>query len=235
MVQKRSDLKILKLEGRDVPLAVRRVRHARNMTLRLDEASGAFRLSLPYGVALADGLAFAERRGPWMAAQLASLPPRIAFRAGAVIPILGLDHRIRHDRQARRGVWREPGQLWVSGFPEHLPRRVADYLKAEARRELSRRALAKAEAIGRRVAKITLRDTRSRWGSCTAEGQIAFSWRLILAPEAVLDYVVAHEVAHLAHLDHGPGFWRLAATLTADVAGPRRWLKNNGGSLLRYG
>ncbi len=218
-----------------MPLAVRRVRHARNMTLRLDEASGAFRLSLPYGVALADGLEFAERRGPWMMAQLASLPPRIAFLAGVRIPILGRDHVIRHDAGARRGVWREPGAIWVSGFPEHLPRRVADYLKSEAKRELTRRTLAKAELIGRQVARISLRDTRSRWGSCTSEGQIAFSWRLILAPEEVLDYVVAHEVAHLAHLNHGPGFWRLAAKLTADVTGPRRWLKENGGCLLRYG
>ena len=205
------------------------------MTLRLDEASGAFRLSLPYGVALAKGLAFAERRGPWMVAQLASLPPRIAFQAGASIPVLGRDHVIHHEPHARRGVWREPGAIWVSGFPEHLARRVADYLKSEARRELTHRTLAKAGLIGRQVAKITLRDTRSRWGSCTSEGQISFSWRLILAPEEVLDYVVAHEVAHLAHLNHGPGFWRLAASLTAEVTGPRRWLKENGGSLLRYG
>ena len=80
-----------------------------------------------------------------------------------------------------------------------------------------------------------MRDTVSRWGSCTARGDLAFSWRLILAPEAVLDYVAAHEVAHLKHLNHGPRFWALVAHLTAEVDGPRRWLKANGTRLLRYG
>ena len=235
MVQKASNLKILRIEGQEVSLAVRRVRRARNMTLRLDEAAGAFRLSLPYGVTLAEGLAFAERRGAWMATQLSALPPRIAFQVGAEIPVLGHDHVIRHDPSARRGVWREADSIWVSGFAEHVPRRVADYLRSEAKHELTGRTLAKARQIGRQVARISLRDTRSRWGSCTSEGEIAFSWRLILAPEAVLDYVVAHEVAHLTHLDHGAGFWDLATTLTAEVAGPRRWLKENGSRLLRYG
>jgi predicted metal-dependent hydrolase len=203
MANKQSNLNILRLGEREVTLMLRRVRGARRMTLRLDEAAGAFHLSLPYGVALTEGLDFAAHRRRWILAQLAALPPRVAFAAGAEIPLFGVPHVIRHDPGARRGAWREAGTIWVSGFAEHLPRRVTDFLKAEARRELTARAHGKAAEIGRRVAKVSLRDTRSRWGSCSAEGEIGFSWRLILAPEAVLDYVVAHEVAHLAHMNHG--------------------------------
>jgi predicted metal-dependent hydrolase len=235
MANKQSNLKILRLGECEVTLMLRRVRGARRMTLRLDEAAGAFHLSLPYGVALTEGLDFAARRRRWILAQLAALPPRVAFAAGAEIPLFGVPHVIRHDPGARRGAWREAGTIWVSGFAEHLPRRVTDFLKAEARRELTARAHGKAAEIGRRVAKVSLRDTRSRWGSCSAEGEIGFSWRLILAPEAVLDYVVAHEVAHLAHMNHGPRFWRLVAKLTPEVAGPRHWLKANGCRLHRYG
>lgn len=235
MVDKQSNLNILSLEGREVPLAIRRTRGARHMTLRLDEASGTIRLGLPYGIALAEGLDFARSRSRWILCQIDALPPRVAFVEGAVVPILGRPHVIRHAPEARRGAWCDQGMLWVSGFAEHLPRRVADHLKAEAHRELTGRSHAKAARIARRVAKINLRDTRSRWGSCTAEGEIGYSWRLILAPESVLDYVVAHEVAHLAHLNHGKRFWALVRTLTAEVAGPRRWLKDNGSRLLRYG
>ena len=116
-----------------------------------------------------------------------------------------------------------------------MARRVRDFLMAEARRELGERARAKAERIGARVAAVTIRDTRSRWGSCSATGRLSFSWRLILTPEPVLDYVVGHEVAHLREMNHSPRFWALCAELTAEVAGPRVWLKANGARLLRYG
>ncbi len=235
MVEKLSNLNILRLEDREVPLLVRRVRRARHITLRLDEAAGVVRMGIPYGVALAEGLDFARQRGRWLLAQLESLPPRVAFVAGAEIPILGVPHLICHVPASRRGVWREAGRLQVSGFAEHLPRRVTDFLKAEARRELSARTRDKAARAGRSVARVSLRDTRSRWGSCSPEGEIGYSWRLILAPEAVLDYVAAHEVAHLVHMSHGPRFWALTGKLTAEVAAPRRWLKDNGARLLRYG
>jgi hypothetical protein len=235
MANKRSNLKILRLEGIEVPLVVRRNPRARRLTLRLDQASGAAQLSLPRGVALAEGLNFARSRSDWIRAQLETLPPRVTFAAGAQVPYLGDAHVIRHAPGARRGVWREAGTIWVSGFAEHLARRATDFFKGEARRELSERARDKAAGIGRQVSRVSIRDTRSRWGSCSSDGELNFSWRLILAPEAVLDYVVAHEVAHLVHLNHGPRFWALVATLTAEVAGPRRWLRENGGALLRYG
>ena len=235
MVRKGDSLHTLSLEGRELPVRVRRNRRARRITLSLDPASRVFRLSLPRAVALSEGLDFAAEKRGWMRDRLDELPTRVVFAADVSVPFLGTPHRIVHEPGARRGVWREAETIRVSGRAEHLPRRVHDFLKGEARREIACRAHDKARRLDRAVARITLRDTRSRWGSCAADGNLNFSWRLILAPEEVLDYVVAHEVAHLVHHDHGPRFWALVAELTPAVARPRRWLRAGGAELLRYG
>ncbi len=235
MAVEASNLKILDLGAEQVPLAVKRHARARRLTLRLDPTSGRFHLVLPRGVPLAEGLDFARRRQDWILGQLDSLPPRVPFAEGALIPYLGQDHEIVHRPEARGGVWRAAGQICVTGFAEHLPRRVVDFLKKEARRELGERVREKAARVERRVARVALRDTHSRWGSCARDGRINFSWRLILAPESVLDYVVAHEVAHLVHMNHSRDFWRLTDRLTEDAPGAKQWLRQHGASLLRYG
>jgi predicted metal-dependent hydrolase len=117
----------------------------------------------------------------------------------------------------------------------HLARRVRDYLVAQARSELASRARRLAARIGHNVARVSVRDTKSRWGSCSGRGNLSFSWRLILVPEPVIDYVVAHEVAHLAEMNHGPRFWRLVESLSPDSAAPRAWLKRHRNRLLSYG
>ncbi len=235
MSGKRSNLNILRIEDQDVPVTVTRHPRARRLTLRLDPVAGELRLALPRGVALSEGLDFAQQRSDWILTQLEALPPRVAFADGAEIPFLGETHKISHDPRARRGVWRERHSIRVSGQIEHLPRRITDFLKAEARRELTNRTHVKATQIDRHVTRVSLRDTQSRWGSCSVDGCINFSWRLILAPAAVLDYVVAHEVAHLVHMNHGPRFWALVEKLTAETEAPRRWLRQNGATLLRFG
>ncbi len=225
---------------------------------------GGLCLTLPPGVELAEGLAFVERSRDWIAQRLRRLPEPIPLAAGTRIPVLGEELLIQHAPWSRRPPWRErPGAegkggaegkageggkggeggiLWVGGAAEHLPRRVGDHLKAEARREIAARARAKAAALPtlaprdhRRLGRITLRDTRSRWGSCSHRGDLNFSWRLVFAPLAVLDYVVAHEVAHLAHLDHSPAFWRLCDALSEEPGWTKAWLKRHGAGLLRYG
>ncbi len=226
---------ILCPQGREIPLDLLHDARARRITLRLEPAAGRFTLVLPRGAALEEGLGFARQKARWMARQLADLPPRVPFAPGAVLPLLGEEHVIRHLPEARRGTWREAGEIRVSGFLDYLPRRVADFLKREARAEITERAHDKAARIERVITGMTLRDTRSRWGSCNSEGRLNFSWRLILTPEPVLDYVVAHEVAHLKHLHHGPRFWSLVAKLTDDMDGARRWLRDNGNGLHRYG
>jgi predicted metal-dependent hydrolase len=228
------DTNVLRIAEREIPLLVTRNPRARRISIRLDGV-GAVRLVLPKRTPLRHGLDFAEGKADWIVGHLDSLPALVPFEPGAVVPVLGVEHVIRHRATARRGVWRAEGVIWVSGEAPHLARRVRDFLKAEARREISARAHAKAMIVGRPVRRITLRDTTSRWGSCGADGNLSFSWRLILAPETVLDYVVAHEIAHLKEMNHGRRFWALVARLNGDVGRPRRWLRDRGDHLLRYG
>jgi predicted metal-dependent hydrolase len=166
------------------------------------------------------------------------MPEHVAFADGAIVPVLGTPHRIRHLGKrvtGARSVTIADGEIRVVGRAPHVARRVRDHLIALARQELGRRARALAGRIDRRLTRITVRDTKSRWGSCSASGALAFSWRLILAPEAVLDYVVAHEVAHLAEMNHGPRFWRVVEMLSPGSARQRGWLSRNRARLLRYG
>jgi len=122
----------------------------------------------------------------------------------------------------------------VEGQPEHTPRRLLDWLKREARRKIDERVWIYAEQLGVTPKRITIRDTTSRWGSCSSTRSLSFSWRLILAPASVLDYVVAHEVSHLRELNHRPRFWRLVETLVADIDKSQNWLSENGTMLHRY-
>ncbi len=225
----------LRLEDREVPLELSRHPRARRITLRLNPDGDGVRLVLPNRTPIREAIDFAERNSGWILKHLAKVPARIPFAEGAVIPLLGRHHLVVHDAAARCGVRCEAGVLRVAGQPEHLARRVSDFLKRAARAEIGTRARDKAARIERRVGRIALRDTRSRWGSCNADGDLNFSWRLILAPEAVLDYVVAHEVAHLVHLNHSRRFWKLADSLTPDMAGAKAWLARHSAELWRYG
>ncbi len=200
-------------------------------------ARGRVVLTAPRTVGRRQATDFLIRHEGWLKARLENMPAARPFAHGAIVPVMGVPHRIEGDATRLRGlVERKDGTLVVRGAAEHLPRRLADFLKNEARREIESRARAKAAMLGRPIAAVTLRDTRSRWGSCSHTGRLAFSWRLILAPEFVLDYVVAHEVAHLAELNHGPRFWKLCAQLTqSDTKSARAWLKRHGAELHAYG
>jgi predicted metal-dependent hydrolase len=218
-----------------LPILVRRNRRAARMTLRLSPDGQAARLSLPAWLPLREGLAFVESRRDWLLARLAAQPKQHPLGHGATIPLRGVLHRIQHAPEARRGVWVEAEVIYVSGLPEHLPRRLLDWLKSEARREISAQVGKFAAAAGVKPGRLSIRDTRSRWGSCNQRGDLSFCWRFVLAPSFVLDYVVAHEVAHMAELNHGPRFWGLVSQLIADVAGAKSWLRRHGAELHRYG
>ena len=227
---------LLAVDDQLVPLVFQPNKRARRIIIRLDQFQARVVVVLPARATRDQGRRFALLNKGWIADRLAALPPAVAFAHGATIPYLGVPYRIRHRTGARGTVWRESGEIHVAGQPEHLPRRLEDWLKREARREIERRAFAKAELLGRRIARITLRDPRSRWGSCSPSGELSFSWRLVLAPRRVLDYVVAHEVAHLKEMNHGPRFWRLTAELTrADIDEARAWLHEEGPGLHRFG
>lgn len=226
---------VLRIGEREVALKLRRHARARRITLRVDPSGEAMQLVLPERASVELGLEFAESKADWIVNQLDSQPPRVPFAPGSVFPILGRPHHIRHQEDGRFGVYREAGEVFVAGRLEHLPRRVNDFIKREAADEVSLRAHEKAERIGHKISRLSFRDMRSRWGSCSDDGRLTFSWRLIFAPDSVLDYVVAHEVAHLKILNHSNKFWALARSLTSDLEGSRKWLRRNGDQLLRYG
>jgi len=224
----------LDIDGQAVPLRIRRHARARRLILRIDEDTGGAIVTIPKRTAMRDGVNMAKRKSAWIAAQLKRRGQPLAFEDGLEIPLLGEMLTVRHDPRARTTQCQ--GQdIFVSGRVEHLPRRLLDWLKAQARAQFSTRANEKALSLDLRVSRITVRDTRSRWGSCTAGGQLNFSWRLVLAPEFVLDYVVAHEVAHLVHKNHGPDFWALTETLTDRTREAKAWLNAHGRDLHRYG
>ena len=229
------DTRALMLEGRSVPLLVRRSRRARRITLRIDQKRDAVALVLPWRAAESEGLRFAATKARWLLARLDELPPKVAFVDGARVPVRGIAHRIRHRPEMRGTVWVENGELHVAGDQRHLARRVTDWLKREAREEIAARCRALARALGVKVSRISLRDTETRWGSCSAAGALAFSWRLILAPLSVLEYVVAHEVAHLKEMNHSRRFWQIVARLHPAPGRARSWLRREGTALQRYG
>ena len=220
-----------------VPVRVRVSRRARRMALKIDAVGDAVELVLPPRTSLPRALNFLKSNREWVESRLAALPPRVTFTEGEHVPILGVPHRIRCVTRSREHgpVWIEGRELRVTGQGPHVARRVRDFLKEHARAELGRRARRLAQQIGKSVGRITVRDTTTRWGSCSANGNMAFSWRLIMAPEAVLNYVVAHEVAHLAEMNHGPRFWRLVERLAPDFERHRDWLNQNRAWLLRIG
>jgi hypothetical protein len=218
------------------PLSIRISPRARRIGLRIDAAERKVDLVLPRGVPAAHGLRFLASKRRWIAARLEALPRPVPFVEGAIVPVLGIPHRIRREFDADAPpVAIVEGEIRVRGDPTHLARRVRDYLMAVARAELAGRARRLAARIERQVARVNVRDTKSRWGSCSGRGNLSFCWRLIFAPEPVLDYVVAHEVAHLAEMNHGPRFWRLVEKLAPDSAMPRAWLKQHRSGLFSYG
>jgi predicted metal-dependent hydrolase len=221
------------------PVRVRRHKQARRYTLRIDAPSREVVLTIPPRGSLREAKEFAEKHGAWIAVRLQRLPKAAPFADGSQIPLRGVMHRIEH-RPGRGTVWVEAGDngellLCVAGMVPHINRRVSDFLKREARRELEAASRRYAEMLGVRFRRVSVRDQSSRWGSCSNTGVLSFSWRLILAPPFVLDYLAAHEVAHLIELNHSPKFWRLLRKLNPDCDRAKVWLDSHGAELHRYG
>ena len=225
-------------DGAIYPVELKRHAQARRYTLRIRAADRTVVLTMPLRGSVKEARAFAQRSGGWIAARLKRLPRPITFGEGLELPLRGAPHRIVH-RAARGTVWIEAGDdmplLCVAGERAHLARRLRDYLKREAKRDLETASRRYAGALGVSVRRIAVRDQMSRWGSCTAAGVLSYSWRLILAPPYVLDYLAAHEVAHLVEMNHSRRFWRVVATLCPDWQRAKGWLTAHGNALHRYG
>jgi predicted metal-dependent hydrolase len=218
-----------------VPIQVKRSERARRMSLKIDPSQRMATLVLPPRVSERVAMAFIADHIGWLESRLAALPTPIPFLPGTEIPLLGEAHLLQSSPGARRGVWIEDGTIQVSGPLEFFSRRVGDFLKAEAKRRILARAEAMTAQLDLDFKSVRVGDPKSRWGSCNSRGTLAFSWRLVLTPDPVLTYVVAHEVAHLKEMNHSPRFWAWVKSLTPDYEKQRRWLKTNGAALYRYG
>lgn len=218
------------IEG-GLTVALRRSARARRMVLRVPQSGGEPVLTLPAHVALAEGQAFAQSRRDWLEAALARRPGAQVVAAGALLPVEGQPLRIT-PAPVKAPQVREGALLVPEGRP--VAPVVAAFMKQQALARLRPACDGFAAKLGRAPRAIVLRDTRSRWGSCTSDGRLMFSWRLAMAPPEVLAYVAAHEVAHLAHMDHSPRFWAAVEALMPGHAPQRAWLKREGGVLMLW-
>lgn len=223
--------------GRPIRVALRRVAQARRFTLRVSATTGEVVLTLPRRASLTEALRFADRQSGWIAARLEAVPQTIPLTHGAIVPLRDVPHRIVHRPDVRlTQIENRDGEfhLIVGGAALHVGRRVGDVLKREAKADLEAAVQKYATALNVRPSGLTLKDTKSRWGSCAASRRLSFSWRLILAPSFVLDYLAAHEVTHLREMNHSDRFWRLLYDMCPETDRAELWLKMNGAKLHRY-
>jgi predicted metal-dependent hydrolase len=223
---------LLKIDGRAVELNVRLNPRARRLIVKVHPTTGEVMVIAPSKRALDRAVEFARGESDWIAKQLAHVPSRVVLAPGAHIPFRGADHLILRCESGPVSV--EPGIIRIGGHAEHAPRRLLDFLKKQAKRELEQKSFEYGAKLGIKPKRITVRDTASRWGSCSSTRSLSFSWRLILAPTFVLDYVVAHEVAHMKEMNHGEGFWRIVKSLIGNVTPAQAWLRQHGSALHRY-
>lgn len=213
-----------------VKIHIRRNARARRLTLRVNQ--NGVHLTMPKRFAVKEAERFAREKLDWIRSKLEAQPATFRPGLGDEISIKGQSYFIEQG-QGRICTLSE-GAIRVPGDASYVRLKIKAFLKELARDELSVASDVYAQKIGRSINRITLRDTRSRWGSCSSTGSLMYSWRLIMAPPHVLDYVAAHEVAHLVEMNHSQAFWDIVAGLRPDFSMSRQWLKDHGASLHRY-
>lgn len=213
-----------------VPLTLRKSARARRISLRISQLDGRVTLTYPFGVAESEALRFAHQKEAWIRQHLDDRPNPETVQIGQSIPVEGIQRRIVAAKG--RKVMLNPDEIAVPTGSE--ARRLARFLKELARDRLTEACDDYAAMLGRSYSSLTMRDTRSRWGSCSSQGGLMFSWRLILAPSEVLHYVAAHEVAHLVEMNHSPAFWSQVEHIFGPYKQPRRWLRDHGVELHHY-
>ena len=235
MSSARSEHRLLLANGEAVPLIVQRHARARQMRLRFDGIAGRALLTIPARAALKRALDWAGEQSGWIETQRGRAPDIVPLGDGVAVPVEGEMLRIVATGTPGRRIWREDDRLLVGGPADHAGPRVGRWLRARAKAVLAAETQALAAAHGLPLRHVSIGDPRGRWGSCSARGDIRYSWRLILAPPAVRQATVAHEVAHLRHMHHGPAFHDLVRAISlADPEAARQWLRREGAGLHRY-
>jgi predicted metal-dependent hydrolase len=248
----------VKIRGLNIPMVLKRSARARRFSLQVSEARRGAVLTMPVYSSFADADEFLSRHLGWLKERVAGLLEPVPFTHGAIVPLRGFAHVLRFAGSVRkRGVvWLEEAEdakaapawpegarvsirrlprLYVAGEEEYAPRRLLDWLKRQAHLDLKAHVALHAKRLDLTPKRLFVRDQTTRWGSCSTSGALSFSWRLVLAPPFVLDYLAAHEVAHLGHMNHGQRFWNLVERTMPRHEEARSWLRKHGASLHRYG
>lgn len=239
-IDKGKSLKLTTDCGNNITVRLEVNPRAKRLILRIDPKKGEAVAVAPSKRKLADAAAFAKSKRDWIIAQLEEQPDAVSFLSGAIIPLRGKPCQLTLDPPesgSRRAMLVEgtPQSLHLPGAPETLPARALRYLKKAAREDLTQAVAVHANRLNVSPARISIKDTRSRWGSCSQAGNLSFSWRLILADPFVLDYVAAHEVAHLIEMNHSAAFWATVEKTYPDWQRARQWLRANGQQLHAIG
>lgn len=233
----------LEIAGEQVDLSIRHNARAKRYTLRMPQKGNEPVLTIPKHGTYDEAYDFALRHIDWLAERISKQSTITPFEPGAVIPFRGENCRLRSSGTLRGRVEyvaademdHDMDEIIVPGDVEHFERRLTDWLKKQAREDITKACRYHADRLGLHFLSIAIRDQRTRWGSCSSGGRLNFSWRLILAPPDVLDYVAAHEVAHLEEMNHQPQFWHLVEKTCPTMQEHRKWLRKNGHHLHHYG
>lgn len=226
------------LAGLERHVKLRRDKRAKRMALRLDPANRCVHFVLPSHASSVKAQAFIDSHRQWVMDRIEELPEFIPFEHGSVIPVLGRDVEIvvvRSDKRKSTHIELQDHVLYVETNLEDYEPRIKRFLKKVAREYLTDILEEKTAKIDRAAKKIQIRDTKSRWGSCSTEGGISLSWRLIFAPLSAMDYVVAHEAAHLIHMNHSKQFWSLCEKLSLSYDEGKKWMREHGYTLHSFG
>lgn len=212
-----------------ITVMLRRSGRARRLSLRVSQLDGRVTLTLPKHAREDEGMAFLREKEDWIRSHLLRRPEELPIGPGVAIPFRG--RQLQIDLADVKRVQLQGDQLLLPRKTNTPGTAISAFLKLAARDYLAERSDHHATALGRQYHRLVLRDTRSRWGSCSSRGALMYSWRLIMAPDSVSDYVAAHEVAHLVEMNHSPAFWQVVEGLCPEYEAPRQWLRNNGASL----
>ncbi|MFA5592240.1 MAG: SprT family zinc-dependent metalloprotease [Micavibrio sp.] len=211
---------------------------AKRMALRLDPQNRLVHLVVPKRASMRTAYLFAEQNKDWIREKLRTLPRPVPFKNGEILPILGRERKIivlYNPALKTTDILLKKDELLVLTNKTDPSVRIRRFLVDLAQEKLTELSLEKAARLRRKIAEVQVKDTRSRWGSCTEDGRLSFSWRLIFAPAKAFDYVVAHECAHLVHMDHSDNFWRVCERASRAYEEGKDWMHKNGHTLMRFG
>lgn len=221
----------IEVDGQQIEILLIRNKRSKRLTLRQNLSGGNFKLSMPMRSSIAQAKAFCNEHASWIADKSITMQDMVIFEHGQRIPLRGDQVKLIFLDQLRGQTLLLADELRVTGGSDYAPRRLTTWLKAEAKTDIVSAIEKYQPLLDVKHSKLTIRDTKSRWGSCSSSKALSFSWRLVLAPPNVLDYVVAHELAHILEMNHSAKFWAHVERVCPHMNDSRNWLKTNGGQL----